>query len=116
MSVLDDVNVTVTALGVETIDAAAVALAKMYARQLDQAAVVRAQAERAFKSAERDGDEALMEQVTMLRTKLSERETVDRIGARLHALLVELQATPKARGGIKRVKQTSTLAHLRAVR
>jgi hypothetical protein len=35
--------------------------------------------------------------VSALRAKLTERDTVDKIGARLTVALVELKATPKAR-------------------
>lgn len=111
-------DATIAALGPTEMDAAAVELARIYARQIDQAAAIQARADKALRSAEKSGDEALIEQVAALRAKLGERECVDRIGARFHALLVELQATPKARSGAAKpaVKPGGTLHALRAAK
>jgi hypothetical protein len=114
---LDAVDTTCSAIISEDIDAAAVALAKVYAKQLDQAAIIRRQADKALQEAESSGDETLIEQVSALRAKVSEQGCIDRIGARLHNLLIELQATPKARGGMKPApSQTGTLHRLRAAK
>ena len=117
LSLLDAVDVTIGALTPAAVDAAAVDLARLYARQIDQAATVRAQADKALRAAERDGDPNLVELVAALRAKLGERDTLDRIGARLHALLVELQATPKSRAGqpAAPVAGSSALGRLRSV-
>lgn len=97
MSMQDEVLVTLTALGLDDIDNAAAELARVYARQLDLAAIVRGQADKTVVAALKDGDDALIEQVQALRAKLGERECVDRIGRALTTLLIELQATPKSR-------------------
>lgn len=117
MSMLDAVNTTCNAMVSEDIDVAAVELAKVYAKQLDQAAAIRKQADKALREAESSGDETLIEQVSALRAKVSEQGCIDRIGARLHALLIELQATPKSRGGPKAAAaKTGKLHQLRAVK
>lgn len=108
----------VEALEPDEQDAAAVRLAELYARQIDQAGATAAVADRALRKAGEEGDETLVELVNALRAKLGEREALDRIGARLHALLVELQATPKARsvakGSAPVVPAASRLRGLRA--
>lgn len=113
----DAVAATVTAIDPESepLLAASIELARVYARQLDQAAIIRAAADKALRAAERDGDEALIEQVAALRAKCGERDAVVQIGQRLHALLAELQATPKARGAKPSTGGGGKLARLRAV-
>lgn len=97
-TLLAEVERTVGALPESDRDAAAVHLAKLLAGQLDQAAAVERAAARALRLATADGDDALMEQVAALRAKLGEREALDKLGARLLAVLVELQATPRSQG------------------
>lgn len=117
MSMLDAVDTTCNAIISEDIDVAAVELARLYAKQLDQAASIRRQADKALRDAESSGDETLIEQVSALRAKVSEQGCIDRIGARLHNLLIELQATPKSRGGGKAApSKTGTLHRLRAAK
>lgn len=117
MAMSDSLDATIAALDPAEIDTAAVELARIYARQLDQAAAIQARADKALRLAEKDGDESLIEQVAALRAKLGERECVDRIGARFHALLVDLQAVPKARAGAKpAAKGGGTLHKLRAAK
>jgi len=117
MTMLQAVDATVNALTANDLDVAAVELARLYARQLDQTAATRRAADKALTTAWASGDEALIEQVSALRAKLGERACVDRIGARLHALLESLQATPKARAGTKALpSQTGTLHRLRAAK
>ncbi len=118
---LSSVETTLGALESADVDVAAAELARLYARQLDGAAATRRAADKALRMAVEAGDEYLMEQVSALRAKLGERECVDRIGARLHALLAELGATPKARGGAGKPPAPSSggagaLGKLRAVR
>lgn len=117
MALADSLDETIAALDPQEIDAAALELARIYARQLDQAAIVRVQAEKVARAAGKTGDESLIEEMAALRAKLGERECVDRIGARFHALLVDLQAVPKARTGQKpAVKGGGTLHKLRAAK
>ena len=115
MSLSDSLDATIAALDPAEIDAAAVELARTYARQLDQAAAIAARAEKALRAAEKRADDVLVEEMAALRAKLGERECLDRIGARFHAILVDLQAVPKARGGAKpATKGGGTLHKLRA--
>lgn len=115
MTMLEAVETTFDAMAREDIDTAAIALARIYAKQLDQAAIIRRQADKALAAAEDSGDETLIEQVAALRAKVSEQGCIDRIGQRLHNLLIELQATPKSRGGTKPAVATGgTLHQLRA--
>lgn len=117
MSMIDALDTTLAALEPGDVDAAAAELARLYARQLDQAAAIRAQADKTLRAAEREGDDALIEQVAALRAKLGERECVDRIGARFHALLAELLATPKSRPAKTAAPaSTGALGKLRAVK
>ncbi len=117
MPMLQAVDTTIAALSGDDIDTAAVELARLYARQLDQTAAIRRAADKALAEAVASGDETLIEQVVALRAKLGEQACVDRIGARLHALLESLQATPKARGGVRPApSKTGTLHRLRAAK
>jgi len=100
----DEIGKTLDALELDTVYSAAAELALTYARQLDQAAAVRAQADKALRTAYETGDEAMVEQVTALRAKLSERDCVDRIGRDMAALLDQLHATPKARAAVDKDK------------
>lgn len=100
----------------EELLAGSLELARLYARQLDQAAIVRAAADKALRQAEATGDETLIEQVAALRAKLGERECVERIGAKLHALLTELLATPKSRPAKPSPHAGGALSKLRAVK
>lgn len=97
MSMRDEVAATLAALPLVESDRAARELALTYAQQLDTVGAVRAQADKAVREAMKSGDELLAEMVTALRAKLSERDTVDRIGKNLLALLDALGGTPKAR-------------------
>lgn len=106
-------------LDLEAEDAAAAKLADRYARELDQAAAVAAQAERVLKAA--DEDPELAELVAALKQKLSARSAVENLGPKLLATLDALGATPKARaaaskGGGSGGQQGGKLAALRATR
>lgn len=117
MTMQESLSVTISALDPAEIDAAAVELARIYARQLDLAGIVAGRAEKAAREAQKTGDDALIEEIAVLRAKLGERECIDRIGARFHALLAELKATPKARGdSISTRKTPGTLHELRAAK
>lgn len=103
MSLTDAVSTTVDALKLDGVDAALVALLRRWAREVDAAAAVRAQADRTVADVldDQGPDSALYERVTALRAKLGERECLDRLGARVLAALVELNATPRARSNGK---------------
>lgn len=118
MPMLPEVDRTITAVDAagEDLIAASLELARLYARQLDQAAAIRAQADRALRKAEEAGDEALIEEVASLRAKVSEQGCVERIGAKLHALLAELLATPKTRPAKPVERAGGALSKLRAVK
>lgn len=117
MPMLPEVERTVLAVDAagEDLLAASLELARLYAHQLDQAAAIRAQADKALAKAEQSGDESLIELVSSLKAKVSEQGTVERIGAKLHALLSELQATPKARVAKPADRPAGALSKLRAV-
>ena len=115
MTMLAEVEATIAALTLEDADAAALELARTYARELDGAAAVRARADKAVKEARLRGDDEHAAEVESLRAKLSERSALVAIGGALHKLLESLQATPKARGGFKAPpSRTGTLHHLRS--
>lgn len=97
-TLLASVDRTVEALPKSDADAAVVHLAQLLAREIDERQAVARAAARALRAALDADDEALVEQVESLRAKLGEREALDRLGARLASVLVELQATPRARG------------------
>lgn len=116
-NLLTAVDATLAVLDQVDIDRAAHELARAYARQLDQSAVVAARADKALRLAEQDGAEALVELVSALRAKLGERECFGRLGPELHKLLESLGATPKARGGARPAPPAAgALSKLRAVR
>ena len=116
MSMLSEVEATLAALAPEDADAAAFELARTYAQELDGAAAWRARADKAVRAArEADPDGALFEELEALRAKLSERAALVQVGNLLHKLLAELNATPKARGGVKAPpSKKGTLHKLRA--
>lgn len=102
MSMHAEVDATIAALATEDVDKAAVELCRTYARELDGAAAWRARADKAAKEARLSGDDEHAAEVEALRAKLSERAALVQVGKLLHALLAELNATPKSRGGVKR--------------
>jgi hypothetical protein len=101
VSLLEPVSTSLAALDLGEKDAGAAALAQLYARQIDRAAATAALADRALRDVEKRGDDVLIEMVQALKARLSERDTLDRLGARLTAVLVELHATPRARAAGK---------------
>jgi hypothetical protein len=115
MSMLNEVDQTIAALQLEDSDAAALELARTYARELDTAAAIRSRADKAVKEARLRGDDEHTAEVEALRAKLSERAALVQVGKLLHLLLAELNATPKARGGFKAPpSKTGTLHRLRS--
>lgn len=88
---------TLGALQLDDAAAAAARLAQMVARHLDSAAATAKLADQALYTAREDGDLEVVDMVAALRAKLGERAALDRLGARLASLLIELQATPRSR-------------------
>jgi len=91
---------TLAALGLEAKDQAAAKLAETYARAIDGAKSVEASADAILRRArsESEGeDDPLIEQVQALRNKMRAQVALENLGPKLAAILVELQATPKAR-------------------
>lgn len=116
---LASVDRTVAALATVDADAALVHLVQLYAAEIDGAAAWRDRADRhARRVREQLGDEsALYEETAALAAALSQRSALLAVGKALHAALVELTASPKARsaGAPKRpTAGASTLAGLRA--
>ena len=119
MSVSKAVEATVAALALEESDAALVELAQAYARELDGAAAAARRADKAVQEAALHGDEEHVAEVEALRKALSARVALEKLGRELRATLVELHATPKARGGFRAAPVQSAirqkLGELRAV-
>lgn len=97
----DALTESLTALDVAPQDQALAALLADYARELDGAAALEARARRTAEDVaeELGSDSALYERVQALQAALSRRTALDRIGARLHAGLVEMLGTPRSRAG-----------------
>jgi hypothetical protein len=117
----DEVERTLSALDLDDEFAAAAALARVYAGQLDSARDAEKAADRVLTAARRQGeDDETVEMIQALRAKLSARQTVVNIGPRLAELLGRLLATPKDAGASKPVDtqsrpatRTGSLAMLR---
>lgn len=98
----DELDRTLAALDLAAEHAAAAALARVYADQLDSAAATERQADRALKAAlSGDVEPEVQEILTNLRSKLAARNTVASIGPRLAEILGRLLATPKDAGAAK---------------
>lgn len=119
MSLTDDLDASLTATGLDDRDRALAGLARAYARELDGAAAAESRARRLAEDVTREQgpDSALHERVAHVVAQLTRRQALDRIGARYHAALVELLATPKVRTGAKpvapRTAEDSPLGKLR---
>lgn len=98
---LPAVSETLEALDLSAEDAAAARLAEVYAKQLDRAGAIEAQAGKVLQKAiEDDADTELLELVGALKAKLSAQTTLAAIGPKLHDVLTSLGATPKARASL----------------
>lgn len=96
----DAVDETVAALPREATDAALIAYVEALADEIDERERVARYAAAAVAKFDQDPERygvEIGEALGALRAKLSARETLDRLGARLHAGLVELGASPRAR-------------------
>lgn len=104
MTLREAVDQTVDALALPDVEAGAAAalvdLARRYAAEIDGAAAVAARASRLVSDVlgEEGAESALYERVEAIAAKLGEREALERLGRSLQSALVELMATPKARG------------------
>ncbi|GAA2855319.1 hypothetical protein GCM10010472_10750 [Pseudonocardia halophobica] len=95
---LPEVEASLAALDLDPRDQAAAALARSYARRIDQAAAASSAADRvlrAVKAAEEETE--LVEQVSALKAKLAEQAVLKELGARLEAVLASLHATSASR-------------------
>lgn len=90
---------TLAALELSPQDAGAARLAEVYAKALDRAGAIEAQADKVLRLVDSE-DPELAELVSALKAKLSAQTTLATIGPKLHDLLGSLGATPKARAAI----------------
>lgn len=97
---LPAVQSSLDALDLTPEDQGARRLAESYARSLDQAAAIEAQARGVLRDAA-GGDEDLVARVEALTQALSARTALVQVGPKLESLLVQLGATPKARAAFK---------------
>ncbi len=98
MSLLEQVETTLAALALGDEDQAAAELTRLLAGHIDGAAAAAARADKALRMVETSGNDVLIELVQALKARVAEGATLDKLGARVLATLVELQATPKSRG------------------
>lgn len=94
----DAVATTLAALELSDADQAAAELARQLADEIDSAERNERVAERALYLAEQSDSVELEDLIRTLRAKASHRDAIVRVGQRLEAVLVQLQATPAARG------------------
>lgn len=97
----DALETSLAAAGLQLVDQALAGLLRLYARELDGADAMAARARRLARDVtdELGPENALAERVAALEAGLAKRQAVDRIGQRLHAGLVEMLGTPRARAG-----------------
>ena len=115
MTLRDAVKRSTAALSSDE-DAAAVAVALLYAERIDLKGTIRTQADRALKKALKEGDDALIEEVNALRARVAEDAVVNSLGKRLEDILAALNATPKSRGKAPAAAQpVGKLGQLRGV-
>lgn len=96
----DAVDETVAALPREATDSALIAYVEALADEIDERERVATYAAAAIRKYDEDPERygiEIGEALGALKAKLSARDTLDRLGARLHAALVELGASPRAR-------------------
>lgn len=96
----DAVDETIVALPTEKADSALIAYVEALADEIDERERVATYAAAAIRKYDEDPERygvEIGEALGALRAKLSARDTLDRLGARLHAALVELGASPRAR-------------------
>ena len=85
-------------------DAATVALAKRYALELDDSAVIAAALAKTLRKAQfllgETGNSDVADELLKLATRIEEVHVAALVGPKLLAALAELQMTPKARAGV----------------
>lgn len=91
------VDTTLAALELGDRDQAAAELARLLASEIDDAERAEHFAERALEQVDPQ-DEELNALIRVLKAKAGHRDAIVRCGQRLEALLIQLQATPAARG------------------
>jgi len=104
-SVLNALNAALTSAPAADQDAATVALAKRYALELDDAAVVSVAMTKALRQlghrvSEGAVDAELFEKFETLAARIEEVHVAATVGPKLLAALTELQMTPKARNAV----------------
>jgi hypothetical protein len=112
------VTASLSALNLPPEDEAAARLADVYARALDSAAGMEAQARKVLRDAA-GGDEDLMARVEALTQALAARTALVQLGPKLESVLAQLGATPKGRAALGKKpgpdKPKSALSHLQSV-
>lgn len=98
-SVLTALRSALRELEPSRLDAATVALAKRYARELDDAAVVSASLTKAMRELE-SLDPDLHDRFLSLATRIEETAVAASIGPKLLAALEQLQMTPRSRSAV----------------
>jgi hypothetical protein len=88
---------TLAALQLPDSDAALAALVRLYAAELDRAEERGRAFDKLFERLSRQREPDAYEALSIARSMLSARNTLDRLGGRLHAGLAELRATPRSR-------------------
>ena len=100
-SVLTALNTALRAQPPANADAATVALAKRYALELDDSAVISKALAKALRKLEAsDGPAELYDEIYTLATRIEEVHVAALVGPKLLAALEQLQMTPKARAGV----------------
>jgi hypothetical protein len=94
----DAVHAVIAQLTLTPQDAPLVALAQRYAKEIELAVELAAEAERLSVRAAEEGDFFLSRDVATLRAKVERGEVVAKIGPLLNRALSDLLATPAARG------------------
>lgn len=93
------VTASLAALNLPAQDGAASRLAEQYARALDSAAGMEAQARKVLRDAA-GGDEDLLLRVEALTQALGARQALVQLGPKLESVLAQLGATPKGRAAL----------------
>ena len=105
-SVLTALNTALRARPAANADAATVALAKRYALELDDSAVISKSLAKTLRKLDLDraddypGAGELYDEIYTLATRIEEVHVAALVGPKLLAALAELQMTPKARAGV----------------
>lgn len=105
------VTASLAALNLPAEDGAAARLAGSYARALDSAAAMEAQARKVLRDAAGE-DEDLMARVEALTQALAARTALVQIGPKLESLLAQLGATPKGRSALAKKREQSGSSRL----